>query len=71
MIMKNKVLKLFLEILCEIIFSIIFLSIGYLLLKLFGVEITENNLDLAVLFGSIAFIIVFLAVCIVINKFKK
>lgn len=69
--MKNKVLKIFLEILGEIIFSIIFLAVGYLILKLFNVEITEENLDLAVLYSSIAFIVVFLAVCIIINKLKR
>ncbi len=69
--MKSKVKRIFLEILLEIVFSVIFLGVGYLILKLFNVEITEDNLDLAVLFGSIAFIVVFLAVCIVINKFKR
>ncbi len=69
--MKNKAIGFILEVLGEIVFSVIFLGIGYLVLKLFGVEITEENLDLAVLFGSIAFIVVFLAVCIIINKLKK
>lgn len=69
--MKNKAIRFILEVLAEIVFSVIFLGIGYLILKLFGIEITEENLDLAVLFGSISFIVVFLAVCILINKFKK
>lgn len=68
----KKLLSLALEIIAEIVFSIIAFFIGWGILAVFGVDVfSEDGFDIAVLVGAVVFTVVFIIGAIVINNIKK
>ncbi len=66
-----KFLKKLCEPVLEIILSLIMFLIGFGALSLFGIELTaESDPELALLIGSVIFLVPFLIIAFCVNKYK-
>ncbi len=68
----KKFLGALLEIAGEILITGVFFLVGWGILSLFGVDIfSGDNIEYAVLIGSVIFIAVFVFIAVIANKFMK
>ncbi|MBO5287719.1 MAG: hypothetical protein J6B34_06290 [Clostridia bacterium] len=69
---KKKIISVLLEVLCELIITVVCFGIGALIISLFGVDYQwiSENADLIILIGVAVFIIVFVAIYATIQKVK-
>jgi hypothetical protein len=71
---KRRILEAVLEILAELLLTVLFLGLGFLIIRLFGVEAELENMDpdLIVLIGVAPFLVLFAVyVCVKLIKGKK
>ena len=67
-----KFLKMLGEIALELVLSLVMFLIGWGILSLFGVELTlESDPELAMLIGSLIFLLPFIIFVFVVHNFKN
>ncbi len=70
---KKRVSEILLEIILELVLTAVFVGIGFLVLHLFGIDASIENIDfeLIALIGVAIFIIIFIAAYAIINWIKS
>lgn len=71
---KSKFREIVLEIVCELVLTLICFGLGALILRLFGVDgkaLTEFDSDLVILIGIAVPVVIFIAVYYLVQFLKK
>ncbi len=70
---KKKIGAVLLEVLAEIVLTLICFVIGAFIVSLFGVSLDSPNIDgdLIILLGIVVSVVIFEAVCALVQWFKK
>ena len=70
---KKKIRTVLLEIVAEIVLTLLCFGIGTFIIGLFGVSLDSPNIDgdLIILLGIAAFLVIFGAICALVAWFKK
>ena len=70
---KKRFVEIISEVVMDLVLTIIFVVIGFLVLSLFGTDLSLESIDfeLVALVGVSIFIVIFIAIYAIINKIKS